>query len=505
MKNGKVSAVMAVLIAFMVSAVWAGGKSDSSSGKADVLPIRMTVRLFDQVPDMNNDYWKYYQQKAGVKLDVEWIPDGDYATKLNLILSSNDIREVLVANCSNNLNNPAFINAVQHGAFWDLTPVLGDFSKYPNLRDKVSPDAWKTSRVLGKIYGIPQSVPRAQGAPIIRQDLVEKAGQKMPATMNELLNVLEAVVKQNPRMIGIVSKQDMFINSNGGLAAAFGNAEPYFNSEGGLVHSKLAPSFTKFIAFLGQAYTRGILSKEFAVMKPTQATEYFQSGAAVVMINESSRWCWPFTSMLREKIDPGAIAQFTAPLEGDPGKYAIGLGNGVVDQMFISAKVPRDKMLRIMDYFERTTTDEYYELTTYGVEGIHFNRDSRGYRLITPKRDAQLGSSAPWQVLPLAYNPYMKVDSPAAAEEYNIAQRKRFSDLGYETKGTLDPFAVVTSQKWIEIWPKYMQAWAAKCTQAVVGDISLDEFQRYVDSINNDPEMKTAYREFAANYREIFN
>ena len=59
MKNGKVSAVMAVLIALMVSAVWAGGKSDSSSGPADVLPIRMTVRLFDQVPDMNNDYWKY--------------------------------------------------------------------------------------------------------------------------------------------------------------------------------------------------------------------------------------------------------------------------------------------------------------------------------------------------------------------------------------------------------------------------------------------------------------
>lgn len=504
MRVRKTVMITAALLTLMVLNVWAGGSGEK--GAADTggpLPISMTVRLFDQVPDMNNEYWKRYQEKANVKLDVEWIPDGDYATKLNLILANPaGIREVLVANNSNNLNNPAFINAVQNGAFWDLTPILGDFSKYPNLKSKVAPDAWKTSRVLGKIYGIPQSVPRAQGSPIMRQDLVEKAGQKMPATMAELLDVIEAVQKQNPGIIGLVSKQDMFINSNGGLAAAFGNADPYFDAEGGLVHSKLAPSFTKFIVWLKEAYARGILSKEFAVMKPTQATEYFQSGKSVVMINESSRWCYPFTTML-QKITPNAVAQFVVPLEGDKGKYAIGLSNGVVDQMFISKRVPEAKMLQILDYFERTTTDEFYEITTYGFEGVHFNKDAKGYRLITPQRDKDMGSSAPWQVLPLAYNPYMKVDSPAAPEEYNLEQRKRFFDSGYESKGVLDPFAVVTSQKWVEVWPRYMQSWAAKCVQAVVGEISIQEFQKYVDSINADPDMKAAYKEFAAMYREI--
>jgi putative aldouronate transport system substrate-binding protein len=492
---------MVIMITIMITTVWAGGSKDE--GADGLLPISMTVRLFDQVPNMDNAYWKAYQQKAGVKLNVEWIPDGDYSTKLNLLLSSNDIKEVLVANNSNNLNNPAFINAVQHGAFWDLTDVLGDFSKYPNLKNKVVKDAWTNGSVLGRIYGVPQSVPRVQGTPIIRKDLLDAQGLKMPTTTQELLDVLEAVLKQNPKMIGMVSKQDMFINANSGLSAAFGNADPSFNAEGGLIHSKLAPSFTKFIAYLREAYSRGLLSKEFSVMKPTQATEYFQSGAAVLMLNESGRWCYPFNTML-QKTNPKAEAQIIPALEGDPGKYAVALSTGIVDQMFISSKVPRAKMLQILDYFERTTTDEFYNMTVYGVEGIHFNKDAKGYRVITSQRDADMGSSAPWQVLPLAYNAYMKIDSPAAPEEYNIAQRALIGGYGYEEKGILDPFSVITSQKWIQVWPKYMQSWAAKCTQAVVGEITIEEFQKYVDTINNDPDMKAAYKEFADNYRQIF-
>ncbi|MDR0562272.1 MAG: extracellular solute-binding protein [Spirochaetaceae bacterium] len=497
--------VAVVFLTAIFGAAWASGSGDKSGSAGGALPIKMTVRLFDQVPDMNNAYWKAYQEKAGVKLDVEWIPDGDYKTKLNLILSSNDIREVLVANNSNDLNNPAFINAVQNGAFWELTDILGDFSKYPNLKTKVAPDAYKTTRILGKIYGIPQSVPKVQSAPIIRQDLVEKAGMKMPATMTELLDVLEAIVKQNPRMIGLVSKQDMFLQSNGGLANAFGVAKPSFNEEGGLIYPNLKPEFTKFVAFLRDAYSRGILSREFSVMKPTQATEYFQSGAAAMMINESARWCYPFTQTLREKIDPNAVAQITPPLQGDPGSYAIAAGTGVVDQLFISRKVPREKVLQILDYFERTTTDAYYDLTTWGVEGIHYTRDAKGYKVVTSQRDKDLGSSAPWQVLPLMYNPYMKLDSTSAPEEYNIAQRKLFFDYGYDAKGIPDPFSIITSSTWIQVWPRHQQAWAAKAVQAVVGDISLEDFQTYVDGLNRDPDIRKAYREFAEAYKAIYN
>ena len=504
MKTRNVLTVMAILFVFVTATTWAAGQQGTNTSSADgPLEIKMTVRLFDQVPDMNNAYWKYYQEKTNTKLNVEWIPDGDYRTKLNLILSSNDLPEVLIANATNDLNNPNFIRAVQGGAFWDLTPVLGDFSKYPNLRDKVAPDAWVTSRVLGRIYGLPQNVSRVQGGPIIREDLVKKAGKQMPTTMDELLDVLEAVVKQNPRMIGMVSKQNVYTQSDGGFTAAFGGTENYYNAEGGLVFERLRPSHTKFVAWMREAYRRGILSKEFAVMTPTQATEYFESGAAVMLINESFRWCYPFTKTLQEKVDPNAVAQLVPPLEGEKGFWNAGAGVGWVDMMCISKKVPEAKMLRIMDYFEKTTTQEYYTLTTYGIEGVHYNKDANGYMVVTPQRDRDMGSSAPWQVLPLMYNPFQKLDSTAAPEAYNIAQRKLFTELGFDNKGVYNPIGMITSPKWQEVWPRFQQTFAQRCVQATTGEISMDDYQKYVDSINAESDVKTAYREFAEAYKAL--
>jgi hypothetical protein len=49
-----------------------------------------------------------------------------------------------------------------------------------------------------------------------------------------------------------------------------------------------------------------------------------------------------------------------------------------------------------------------------------------------------------------------------------------------------------------------MQEWAAKCTQAVVGDISIADYQKYVDEINNRADVKAAYKEFRDSYKEIF-
>ncbi|MDR1539835.1 MAG: extracellular solute-binding protein [Clostridiales bacterium] len=479
--------------------------NDSTGEQAQSKPleIRMTVRLFDQVPDMNNAYWQEYQKRTNTKLDVEWIPDGDYTTKLNLILASGQIPEVLVANNSNNLNNPAFLNAVQNKAFKDLTDILGDFSKYPNLKGNVAPNAWVTSKVLGRNYGVPQNVPTVQSGPIIREDLVKEAGMEMPVAMDELLDVVEAVLKLHPDMIGIVSKQDMFINANGGFAAAYGNDAPYYNEEGGLVSNKLSPSFTEFVKYMKRAYERGLLSQEFSVMKPTQATELFQSGKAVVMLNESIRWCYAFTESLK-KIKPDASAQFTAPLEGNPGFYSSSKGTGVVDSMFIASSVSEEKTLQILDYFERTTTQEFYDLTTYGVEGIHYNLDENGYKVATPLRDAEMGSSAPWQVLPLVYNPYMKVDSTAAPEAYNMAERELFKSYGYEEKGMTDPFAVATSQTWIGIWPKYSQEWASMAVQATVGQISIEDYEAYVAKINQADDIRQSYMEFAESYKNVF-
>jgi putative aldouronate transport system substrate-binding protein len=507
MKIGKVLGVMSVFF-LLASFTWANGAGDTKPAETapstGPLEISMTCRLLDPVPDMNNAYWKAYQEKANVKLNVEWVPDGDYLNKLNLKFSSNDLTEVTTANLSTSPNNPAFINAVQNGAFWELTGFLDDFSKYPNLKNNVAPDAWTTTKVLGKNYGVPRNQNRVQGTPMIRVDLVKETGQQIPTTTSELLTVVENILKKYPQMIGILSKQDMFLGESSGISAAFGATKPEFNSEGGLIYTKLNKAYTtKYVAFMREAYRRGLLSKEFMSMRANTATEHFQSGNGVVFLNESGRWTWPFTQTLKTKGFVNAEVNVMPPLEGEKGLYAVLLGTGVLDSFFISKKVPEQKVTRILDYFERVTTDDYYEIINFGVEGIHFNWVN-GERVVTPQRNKDMGASCPWQVLPMKYNPYQKVGSPSAPEAYNKQQVEQFDAMGWEKKGIMDPFQVVTSSKWAQIWPRYQSAWATKAVQATVGEISMADFDAYVNTINNDPDIKAAYREFGDQYRAMY-
>ena len=506
MKGKKLFVIMTALTILMAPVtIWGAGGRQGSAADDGLLPISMSVRLFDEVPDMNNPYWTYFQQKAGVKLDVEWIPEADYLTRLNLILSSQAMREVLIANPSREYNSPPFINAVQNNAFWDLTPLLGDFSRYPNLRDNSAPDAWRTSRVLGRIYGVPQNVPQVSPGPMIRKDLVDKAGLQMPSTLDELLDVVEAIVRQNPNIVGIVSLQDMISQSDGGLGAAYGTTEPFFNSEGGLIFEKLTPAHVKLIDYLRRAYSRNVISREFAVMRLNQAMELFTAGSAVVLLNQSARWVYAYNEMLRDRGISDAEVVILPALEGDRGFYSVPLSSGVVDLMCISKRVPEAKVLQILDYFDRTTTMEYYDLTTYGIEGTHFTRDANGFRIATPQRNRDMGSSAPWQVVPLAYYPFMRVDSTAAPESFNIAHRSYVEEVGYLTRGRMNPFGLLTSAAWAQVWPRYSQDWLSRAVQAVMGQISMADYSAYLDTLNNNPEMRTAYQEFAREYRAIFN
>src|SRR5665647_375417 len=57
--------------------------SPAETKKQEPLEIQMTARLFEEVPNMDNSYWKEFMKRTNTKLNIEWIPDGDYKTKLN--------------------------------------------------------------------------------------------------------------------------------------------------------------------------------------------------------------------------------------------------------------------------------------------------------------------------------------------------------------------------------------------------------------------------------------
>jgi putative aldouronate transport system substrate-binding protein len=140
---------------------------------------------------------------------------------------------------------------------------------------------------------------------------------------------------------------------------------------------------------------------------------------------------------------------------------------------------------------------------TLGIEGRDYNVVN-GSPVLTPLHDKEVGSTNPWQPLPLYYDKYGKVVNPVAPKEYNDNKSKEIDSEGYFTKGAMNPFLVIHSDTWTQIWPKYTQEWESMAVKAVVGQISMDDYKAYVDKLNANPDFNKAYKEFAQSYKEFF-
>jgi putative aldouronate transport system substrate-binding protein len=99
----------------------------------------------------------------------------------------------------------------------------------------------------------------------------------------------------------------------------------------------------------------------------------------------------------------------------------------------------------------------------------------------------------------LGYAKWGKVISASGSKEYNDAKIKEVEI--FDEVGIVEPLRFIISDTWLKVWPKYANEWETMVTKAIVGNISMEEYKTFVDNVNNDPDVKKAYQEFAANYK----
>jgi len=487
-----------------------GGDSGSSAAASDPSPdksqaeplsIQFMVPSYADVPDMNNEYWTEWQKRTNTKLNVEWVPSGDYDTKFDLVLASGNLPEVIVATST---TRPTLLNVIRQGAFWDLTPLLGDFSKYPNLKNNSEPHVWNYLKVDGKIYGIPRNRPQIDLGLNIRKDWLDKFNLPIPKTMDEYANALRTIVKGDPDgngkddTIGILGHGFLLADGDGVFEAAFGALDPVYDNEGGLIRDVLTPNYTKMVEWFRELYKDGVLAKEFSAIKKTQAEEMFSTGRAASYVRNIWRnYTW--TQEIR-KVQPDAEVITIPPLQG-PGGVSVNLSTPFSGAFYISKDVPEEKVLQILDFFEKTTTMEETDYNYYGIEGVHHTIVD-GQPQLTELGVKQVTANGTGSLFPLAYNNKMKVINPSAPKSYNDAVLD--SVQVFAEVGKVNIFSIINSETWTKTWPVYESEWQSMVVKAIVGQISMDEYKAYVNGLNNRPEFKKAYQEFAADYKEKF-
>src|SRR5262245_51707426 len=81
--------------------------------------ISITTLAFSAAPTGELEAVKKLNEKFNMNLKLSWIPSAQITEKLNALLASRDLPDVLFVEDFN--YTPAFLNAIDQGAFWDLT------------------------------------------------------------------------------------------------------------------------------------------------------------------------------------------------------------------------------------------------------------------------------------------------------------------------------------------------------------------------------------------------
>ena len=473
----------------------------ASESAGEPLVITGMANLYNLAPEKDSEFWQAMEEKFNVDYTVDWVPTDTYQQKMELVLSSGELPDLMQIQ---NTSLPSFQKAVEAGAFYDLTDLLGDFSEYPNLKNNTNQDAWTLSKIKGRNYIVPRTRGNLDSGLMLRKDWLDKLGLEVPKTADEFKEAMIQIVQNDPDgngvndTIGVVPGVE---NIDGFWPAAFGTREIVRDEDGGIIYERLTDNYADYVDYMRELYADGAVAKEFALIKGQQSEELFTTGKSASLVKNA----WHQYRLQEEarKTDPEAEVVLIPYLEG-PNGYAHIYDLGYFGGMAISANCSEEKVKQILKFFDATCAEENYNFVNYGIEGVQWTMVD-GVPTLTEQGEKEVTNSfnAPFI---FAANEFAKVDSPLADKAFNEATRETMKQL-YTMGGTggkIDKFNVLQSDTWTQVWGEYSAEFAAMETKAISGAISMEEFRDYQKSLRDNAEFKQAFQEFSQSYDEFF-
>lgn len=326
-----------------------------------------------------NPWWAGLNERLGVDLRMQMVPDADYATKFATTVAGNDLPDMLMLQLPNSAipNLPQLLKA----RFTDLTEYLsGDgILDYPNLAN-IPSATWKAAVYNGGIYGIP--VPRGAIGNYVymRQDLFEKHGANTnPKSYDELVETTKALTDPKERRWCFSQ-----LNQPYRLLGQMNGMPNNWREEGGrLTRSYETDEFKQTVTDLIAMWDSGVMHPDaFSPTQPFKAL--FSAGTVAVNADGYAGWT---QYVLDNRANPEFKLGLMPSYERTSGQLAHWwLGNGFFSVNAFKKQDDPKKiklLLRICDYLAAPFGTEEYFYRLYGQEGRDHTLDERGNPILT--------------------------------------------------------------------------------------------------------------------------
>ncbi|SEG81084.1 carbohydrate ABC transporter substrate-binding protein, CUT1 family [Actinacidiphila yanglinensis] len=325
-------------------------------------------------PEAGNQYWKAVEKALGVKIEYTVIPTDDYQTKMATVMAGDPGSLPDVINMFSGFVLPREAQFVQVRA-QDLTPYLSGaaVADYPNLAG-IPTQAWQDmGRIGGRIHGIPLERPIPGSTLWLNQGDFTAAGMHDGWTAQDFTAVARKATHGKKYALGSAKGSDF----NNNVHSAAHNAPQGWAVDGkGAFHPGYTDErFKAAVAYQAQLRKAGYYHPDSTSLSTADAYTLLLNGTIGSLQNGFGNYTalYPDSKGL---LTPAPALPYA--VDGTPG------GVVAARRSFgytILKKAPKERiqlLLRVLDYLAAPFGTKEYELTHFGVEGVHFTRGTDG-------------------------------------------------------------------------------------------------------------------------------
>jgi putative aldouronate transport system substrate-binding protein len=393
------------------------------------------------------DDWIGYQiikDKLGINLKITMEPSSftDQDTKISMAAASNTLPDLF------GVNRDLLIKIAKQGLVAQvdsLLPLMPERTKthYSDpLRNKLV-------QINKKMYGLPDpgAMDRVEGL-VIRKDWLDKLGLKVPTTLDELLVVARAFTNKDPDGNGKADTYGFgaYYESSSMATAGFGRRLDFimgafgvagmwnFESADKFQFNFRDPNFRKAVEFIKKINDEKLIDPNWTSPNKDEFRARWKQGKFGI-------WWEQFAALSTQanykdfdvNFPNGEIIPIMPP-KGPQGKSSNGLDQANARIYAVSARATQaGKGPYIAKLLEWMATDGYY-LLGFGVEGVNFNKDAKGFITLEGIDPAKAYSQKAMQPLTQLRNMvYINNDIELAVRypTYKSANGKTMDPLAY--------------------------------------------------------------------------
>lgn len=367
------------------------GGYQTTYGSKQFDDVTITVELFDRsnAPKGSTitdnrwvDYVNQEMGKVGIKVEFVPVPRNDEMSKMQTMVASQTAPDITIT-----YSYATAEDYFNQGGTWDLAPFIDGEDQAKNMKAYIGEDVLDIARNSeNALYGIvARRATTAECNMYLRKDWLDKLSLDLPTTPDELYNVIEQTVKNNPDGIKDVIGLEPWMFYNLRLAFSKVAGDPLMSkvaSGDDAITEYADPGSKDYYKFLNKAYNNGLMHKEYYALNEDQFKSYIVTGTLACFEANVNFAADPvrgnLIKTLQENVPGAELVSIPALKNPNDGKQYSGgyCPGGLV--AFCPLTADEEKVEACMTYLDWMCTQQGGFAIYHGFEGEHFAYNEDG-------------------------------------------------------------------------------------------------------------------------------